>query len=369
MSQGGVLRTMRRELGQRLRGARVAAGYSQAQLARRAGYARSTVSTVEGGGQNAPRLFWERCDDILTTGTALTSGFDAIARHAAAIAPAVPAWPAGSAGRRPGPAGLAAAGGPLSLDGRLLDAATVAEVADACDRLGWRTEAGHGRVSLLCGTGVDALEVARPAGMIAARWWLHTGGQPDEIRGLPALPSPADALAVIAAGERWYFLVQAGACPWSPAPGSASSVRVAAGGSAAGGSAGGGLDGGAAPAGGLAPAGAMAPPGGVVPPGAVAPPGGLTPAGGVGAVGQAASGPVLRWHAEGSRVPVPPSRDERGGIAGWAHLPPARFRPADPVVLLALLSLAARVAGQDALTLPGGVRVLPAASPAVGLAR
>lgn len=321
---GTVLRVLRRELGQRLRGVRVAAGYSQAQLALRAGYARSTVSTVEGGGQNAPRLFWERCDAILGTGTMFTAGYDAIARQAG-----------GGIGGR--------AGGLAPLDGRLLDAATVAEVAGACRRLGWRTEAGHGRVSLLCGpgvdgtgvsgtgvsgtgaggasagwtggvggAGVDALEVPRAAGMVAARWWLHTGGQPDEIRGLPALPSPADALAVIAAGERWYFLVQAGACPWDPhAEGPhAEGPQAAA-------SAGPGMPGG--------------------------------------------GGPVLRWHAEGSRVPVPPSRDEDGELAAWAYRPPARFRPADPVVLLGLLALAARVTGEaGVLTLPGGVRVLPA---------
>jgi DNA-binding XRE family transcriptional regulator len=331
MSHGNVLRAMRRELGQRLRGARVAAGCSQSQLARRAGYARSTVSTVEGGGQNAPRLFWERCDDILATGVTLTSGFDAIARHEAAMAPAVPVSPGGSAGRRSGPAGPGGAGGPLPLDGRLLDAATVAEVADACGALGWRTEAGHGRVSLLCGTGVDALEVPRPAGMIAARWWLHTGGQADEIRGLPVLPSPADALAVIAAGERWYFLVQAGACPW-PADPDPPDQRLPA-------------------AGPDLPASA---------PGLSAPgPGAPSP----GVLGQ--GGRVVRWHAAGSRVPVPPSRDERGGLTGWAHLPPARFRPADPVVLLGLLALALRIIGEDgALALPGGIRVLPAATPA-----
>ena len=51
----------------------------------------------------------------------------------------------------------------------------------------------------------------RPAGVVAVHWWLHTGGAPDEIRGLPALPGPQDALAVIAAGDRYLFLVQAGA--------------------------------------------------------------------------------------------------------------------------------------------------------------
>ena len=39
-----------------------------AQLARKTGYARSTVSTVESGGQNVPRIFWERSDAALGAG-------------------------------------------------------------------------------------------------------------------------------------------------------------------------------------------------------------------------------------------------------------------------------------------------------------
>ena len=54
----------------------------------------------------------------------------------------------------------------------------------------------------MTGTVIDALEVPRAAGMVAAAWWLYTRGVPDEIRGLPALPDPAVALAAIAAGPR-----------------------------------------------------------------------------------------------------------------------------------------------------------------------
>src|SRR5262249_2612445 len=71
-----------------------------------------------------------------------------------------------------------------------------------------------GRIERICGDGVEALEVPRPAGVVAVHWWLHTGGAPDEIRGLPALPGPQDALAAVAAGDRFLFLVQPGACPW-----------------------------------------------------------------------------------------------------------------------------------------------------------
>ena len=82
-------------------------------------------------------------------------------------------------------------------------------------RLGWSVHDGDGRVDLVCGNGIEALEVPRPTGVVAVQWWLHTGGAPDEIRRLPALPGPQDALAVIAAGDRYLFLVQAGACPWA----------------------------------------------------------------------------------------------------------------------------------------------------------
>ena len=113
-------------------------------------------------------------------------------------------------------------------------------------RLGWRVHDGDGQVDRVCGNGIEALEVPRPAGVVAVHWWLHTGGAPDEIRRLPALPGPQDALAVIAAGDRYLFLVQSGACPWAG------------------------------------------------PDLAVAPPAGGPP------------GVAVRWHADGSRIPAPP---------------------------------------------------------------
>ena len=68
MNDSEGTRALRRELGRALKEARGAAGYSQAQLARKTGYARSTVSTVESGSQNVPRIFWERSDAALGTG-------------------------------------------------------------------------------------------------------------------------------------------------------------------------------------------------------------------------------------------------------------------------------------------------------------
>jgi DNA-binding XRE family transcriptional regulator len=289
MTETDHVRELRRELGRALKQARRGAGYTQAQLARRTGYARSTVSTAESGGQNAHRVFWERCTDALGGATALTARYDQVARQIAAQRPQASA----------GAACQAHAG-----DGRGLDAGTVAEVMAAYRGLGWRAEDAGGRVELVCGTGAEALEVPRAAGVVAVRWWLHTGGVPDEVRGLPGLPSPRDALAVVAAGDRWFFLVQPGACPWA----------------------------------GQDLAGAA--------------PDGNTP------------GVVVRWHAGGSRVPAPPSRDGNGRPVAWAHPPPASVRLADPVILLDLLARAAALTRHSGrmLTLPGGVRVVPGSS-------
>ena len=201
MNDSEGVRALRRELGRALKAARGAAGYSQAQLARRTGYARSTVSTVESGSQNVPRIFWERSDAALGTGTALLGRYDRLAQRQAA------GCPRPAAGTRPYQEARQA--------GRGLESGIVAEALAAYRELGWRAEHASDRVELVCGKGVEALEVPRPAGVVAIRWWLHTGGVPDEIRGLPALPGPQDALAVITTGDRLLFLVQSGACPWA----------------------------------------------------------------------------------------------------------------------------------------------------------
>jgi transcriptional regulator with XRE-family HTH domain len=67
------IQSLRRELGRNLRSARTAAGYSQMQLARKIGYARSTVSTVESGCQNPSRQFWQRCENVLGSAGLLRS--------------------------------------------------------------------------------------------------------------------------------------------------------------------------------------------------------------------------------------------------------------------------------------------------------
>jgi DNA-binding XRE family transcriptional regulator len=285
-------RALRRELGRALKKARWAAGYSQAQLARKTGYARSTVSTVESGGQNVPRTFWERSDAALGTGAALIAQYDRLARQRAArITPA-----AAGTGRRAEPRQA----------GRGLDSPIAAEAVTAYRQLGWRAEYAGGQIELVCGDGVEALEVPQPAGVVALHWWLYSGGAPDEIRGLPALPGPQGALVVIAAGDRYLFLVQPGACPWAG------------------------------------------------PDLAIASPAGHP------------RGVMVRWHAGGGRIPAPPSRDTPGQRVRWGYPPPGRVQLADPIVLLDLLAKAVAVAGhrRHLLTFPGGVSVVPAASAA-----
>jgi len=291
MNDSEGIRALRRELGRALKEARGAAGYSQAQLARKTGYARSTVSTVESGTQNVPRIFWERSDAALGAGASLIARYDRLAQGRVTRFPHAAV---GTGGHEDGEAG------------RGLDAGVAAEAVAAYRQHGWQVEHTGGRIELVCGDGVEALEVPRPAGVVAVHWWLHTGGAPDEIRGLPALPGPQDALAVVAAGDRLLFLVQPGACPWTG------------------------------------------------PDLAVATPGGSSP------------GVLVRWHAGGSRIPAPPSRDPRGQRVTWAHPPPGRVRLADPIVLLDLLVKAVALAGhrRHLLTFPGGISVVPAATAA-----
>jgi transcriptional regulator with XRE-family HTH domain len=302
MSARAEARAARRQLGLALKVAREAAGFSQVRLGRVTGYSRSTVSTVESGGQNVPRAFWACCDEALGTGAALTAGYDRLGRARIVASLAEPPVVGVAADDDDTDAGLAPG----------LAANTPAEAVAAYRALGWRPEAADGRVELVCGTSVEALEVSRAVGMIALRWWLHTGGAPDEIRGLPGLPGPRDALAVVAARDRWFFLVQAGACPWAYPDRPAGAARAP----------------------GAAPWSAPA---------------------------------AVRWHAAGSRIPVPPSPEP--GQVLWAYPPPARPRLADPVILLDLLGRAAALASGHPrlLTLPGGVTVglapAPAASP------
>src|SRR5262249_62042373 len=43
---------------------------------------------------------------------------------------------------------------------------------------------------------------------------------------------------------------------------------------------------------------------------------------------------AVRWHADGSRIPAPPSLDNYGQRVAWAYPPPGRVRLAGPLMLL-----------------------------------
>jgi DNA-binding XRE family transcriptional regulator len=176
--------------------------------------------------------------------------------------------------------------------------------------LGWPVSGRDGRLELATGEVADALELPWMPGLLAATLWLYSRGRADEVWRLPALPDPSQSLAVITAGQRCFFLAASGSCPWT----------------------------------GDAPAGERDP---------------------GGPAGKERAGPVIRWHAGGARIPVPPSRLPGGGRAAWAHLPALPMVLAPPAALLSLLATAAASAGRHSaeLILPGGVRLVPAAGP------
>jgi DNA-binding XRE family transcriptional regulator len=274
----------RLDLGRHLAVTRKAAGLTQQRLATATGYSRSTVSNAEIGHPDVARAFWIRCDEILKSGRAFELAFERVraAERDQAAGPPPAAGDAGPPGA-PGPAGAADA---------------LAGYRD----LGWPAAGHDDVVELITGDVLDALELPRAAGLLAAALWLYSRGQADDARRLPALPHPARSMAVITAGDRCFVLAAAGGCPWTgqpPAPG-------------------GGPDDGA-------------------------------------------PGPVIRWHAGGSRIPAPPSRLAAGGQAVWAHRPASPVLLAPPVALLGLLATATAGVGTGpaGLTLPGGIRVLP----------
>jgi hypothetical protein len=170
--------------------------------------------------------------------------------------------------------------------------------------LGWSAEERDGCVELVTGTVIDALEVSRAAGILAAAWWCYTEGYADVVRGLPSLPDPRQALAVIAAGDRHFFIVRSGECPWQEQDPATTAVTTASG------------------------------------------------------------APVVRWHSRGSRIPAPDSSDgdcQSGTQPVWAHLPDRSIRLADPAILLNLLARAAATTrlGPHMLALDEGVLAIP----------
>jgi DNA-binding XRE family transcriptional regulator len=292
----------RRELGRRLAAARKAGGYTQQELAAVTRYSRGTVSAAEVGGPEVGRAFWMRCDLVLGTGDAFALAFDEVRARERGPAAGLPAEMAGAG---PGDPGRAR---------HLLSCPQASAALAGYRHLGWPVSRRDGRLELAAGEVVDALELPLAPGLLAATLWLHSRGRADEAAGLPPLPDPAQSLAVITAGKRCFFLVASGCCPWAAG----------------------------------APARAGDP---------------GRPAGDPGrAAGAERGGPVIRWHADGGRILVPPSRLPGGGRAAWACLPALPMVPPPPAALLTLLATAAASASAHpaALTLPGGVRLVPA---------
>ena len=291
--ESDAVAAIRRELGRQLAARRKAAGYLQRELAVLVGYSRTAIANAETGAARIGRQLWASADQVLGTGELFTRGYDRIQAQIAAesrvdagrLAPAA----------EPGEPGPVPAG---------MESLSASQARQAYLERGWRAEEdARGRLWLVTGTVVDVLEVPRQAGMVAMGWWLYSRGVPDQIRGLPGLPDPAGALAVIGAGAVCYFLTRSGACPWTRRD--------------------------------------------------------------ISAVG--AAGPVnpvvVRWHADGGRVPAPPSRLGEGERATWTHVPSMDGQLVSPMALLHLLAQAS-AATRDGrgLILPGGVRAVPAAT-------
>jgi transcriptional regulator with XRE-family HTH domain len=292
---------LRRALGRELKARREAAGMDQPQLAARTQYSRSTIATLESvSGGAVARVFWERCDAIFGTGEMFARRWDEIQQHVQAARAAKAAARRRPGSRRPGTAGTAQLQALRTLRSGL-DPGALRDARSAYARLGWPVARDPAMLELVTGTVVDVLEVPRAAGLLAISWWLDSGGSADPIRNLPAMPRPDQALAVISAGQSFYFLARAGTFPWP----------------------------------------ADRP---------------LSP----GTAGRAA-GPVIGWHSHGSQVPLPPSRAD-GQLVQWAHLPSRGVWLASPVALLELLAKAVTVIRNQpqALSLPGGVLAVPA---------
>jgi transcriptional regulator with XRE-family HTH domain len=282
MGDSDTVRDLRRQLGRRLAVTRKGAGYAQREFATRINYARSTLSTVESGIQRAGRSFWQACDRVLRTGQDFEAAYDRIlAQQAAEHRTPPPAAPGQECGRLP--------------------AATLGEAVQAYQALGWPVVTDAGTAAFVTGAALDALEVPRTAGILAASWWQATAGTADQIRGLPALPDPREALAVVACADRAYFLAAAGAFPWPCSPSAGSGV-----------------------------------------PGPT-------------------DMPVVIWHSCGSQIPAPPGIGPDGQPAAWAWAPADPVQLASPVMLLDLLAKAVATTRQQppALSLSGDVRVVP----------
>ena len=191
---------MKKEMGLELRRRRRAAGLSQDEFATLTGeYSRSHVSHAEWGQGRVGRSFWVVADRLLGTGELFADLYDMVRECLE---------PGRRSAVRAGVEGM-----PCELS---MKAAEPHTALATYRRLGWPVAARGDVLELVTGKTADVLEVSRPAGAVAAGAWLESGGAEGAVRGLPRLPAPDAALAVIAAGDRWFFLIRRG-FPWHPA--------------------------------------------------------------------------------------------------------------------------------------------------------
>jgi DNA-binding XRE family transcriptional regulator len=211
----------------------------------------------------------------------------------------------GQAAGRPAEVPRAGPGSPGRVR-QLVSCGATAEALAGYRDLGWPASRRNGRLELTTGEVVDALELSLAPGLLAATLWLHSRDRAEDTGGIRALPDPAHSLAVITAGKRCFFLGASGSSPWD---------------------------------------------GEAVDPGEKS--------------GEERR-PLIRWHADGGRILVPPSRLPGGGRAAWTFLPSLPMVLAPAAALLSLLATATASAGPHtaALNLPGGVRLVPASRPA-----
>jgi hypothetical protein len=189
---------MMKEMGLELARRRHAAGLSQEEFAALTGeYSRSHVSHAEKGRGRVGRNFWVVADRLLGTGGLFAGLYDMVRE---ALEP----------GRR-----AAVRGGAMVPCELAMTAAAPVTALASYRRLGWPVAVRGDVLELVTGKMADVLEVRRPAGAVAAGAWRESGGAGGAVRGLAQLPAPDAALAVIDAGDRWFFLIRRG-FPWQP---------------------------------------------------------------------------------------------------------------------------------------------------------
>src|SRR6266404_886299 len=142
-----AIEASRKEMGRDLRGRRMDARLTQAELGAKVAVARSTICNAENGLRDFSRGFWAGCDRVFGIGTHFADWYD---RAYAGLEPSFSA--------RPEPVAE------LPVSAALTSAADLAEALAEYRLLGWPvTERPGGGLALVTGVVVDVLEVSRAA--------------------------------------------------------------------------------------------------------------------------------------------------------------------------------------------------------------